>query len=100
MASKPKRKRTIVLRQAALVEAVDKVLKHRKAARAYDSAMRKVREAVRPYAEKGHDRLRIGKAIVNLEWKGGQKTVIPDEVKEKYATFDEHARLEMRLEAK
>ena len=100
MAGKPKRKRMVVIRQAALVEAAEKVLKHRDAARAHDSALRKVRDALRPYAEKGHDRVRIGKALVSLEWQGGQKTVVPDDVKEKYTTFDEHARLSMRLESK
>ena len=91
------RKRAVILRKAALVEAARTVLEHREAARRYDSALRKLRKAARPYAEKGQNRLRVGPAVVELEWKGGQKTVVPAEVKAKYTEFDERARLEMRL---
>ena len=92
------RKRTIVLRRAELVQAVNDVLEHREAARRHDSALRKLRGVARPYAEDDHMRLRIGKAVIELEWTGARKAVIPEKVREKYTSFDERARLEMQFD--
>ena len=91
--------RTPVLRQADLVAAASEILLHRDAAQRHASAMRVLRKALRPLAEDGHSRARVGPAVVEMEWQGGRKATIPPEVRERYSEYDERARLEMKIEA-
>lgn len=90
--------RTLVLRKPDLITAAREVLQHRAAAQRYASAMRSLRKAMRPLAEDGHQRARVGPAVIEMEWQGGRKANIPDDVRERYTEYDERARLEMRVE--
>lgn len=91
-------KRTLVLRKTELVDAARQVLEYRDAALRYNSALRVLKKALRPLAEEGHERARVGPAVVEMEWQGGRKANIPDDVRQRYTEYDERARLDMRIE--